>query len=42
MAALIDDEDLRAGLVQRGRSRLSHFDPARSTATFVGHLADLA
>ncbi|MGH9283015.1 MAG: glycosyltransferase, partial [Acidimicrobiales bacterium] len=42
MAALLDDDRLRAGLVERGRQRLAHFDPERSTMTFLGHLAEVA
>lgn len=42
MAALLHDDDLRAGLVERGRARLATFGPERATAAFVGHLEELA
>lgn len=42
MHALLHDEPLRVGLVERGRRRLGQFGAERSTATFVGHLAELA
>lgn len=41
MAAVLDDDRLRARLVQAGDRRLGRFDPERSTATFLGHLAEL-
>ncbi|MGI8686253.1 MAG: glycosyltransferase [Acidimicrobiales bacterium] len=42
MHALLHDDLLRAGLVERGGERLPHFAPERSAATFAGHLAELA
>lgn len=41
MRAAVHDEGLRVGLAARSRARLSHFDPARSAETFLGHLAEL-
>lgn len=41
MAALLHDDDLRDQLVQRGRARLPHFEPGRSAAAFLAHLAEL-
>ena len=42
MAALLHDDDLRTGLVERGRVRVAAFGPEQATAAFVGHLAGLA
>ena len=42
MAMVLDDAELRSTLVARGTARLERFDPARSTATFLGHLAGMA
>ncbi len=42
MLAVLHDDWFRSGLVERGRQRLADFAPQRSTATFVGHLAELA
>lgn len=42
MAAVLEDAALRSALKARGGERLEHFDPARSTATFLGHLAAVA
>ncbi|HVM05961.1 MAG TPA: glycosyltransferase [Acidimicrobiales bacterium] len=41
LATLLDDADLRASLAARGRERLDDFDPARSAAVFLGHVAEL-
>ena len=41
MAAVLGDGALRATLAERGNARLDCFDPERSTATFLGHLAEL-
>lgn len=42
MAQLLADDGLRAGLVERGRRRLEHFEPEFSADTFLGHLAEIA
>ena len=42
MAGVLADDALRATLVARGTDRLGAFDPARSAAVFLGHLAELA
>lgn len=42
MAAVLEDAALRSALKARGGERLGHFDPERSTATFLGHLAAVA
>ena len=42
MAEVLDGADLRAALVARGSARVEEFDPARSTETFLGHLAGVA
>lgn len=40
MAAVLDDEGLQADLAQRGRFRVSTFDPDGARASFVGHLLE--
>lgn len=42
MDALLHDDGLRNGLVERGRDRVATFGPEQATATFVGHLEELA
>lgn len=42
MATVLADECLRGALIERGRARLASFDPERSAATFLGHLAEVA
>ena len=42
LAAVVGDAALRAALVERGRARLGAFAVERSTAAFLGHLAELA
>jgi glycosyltransferase involved in cell wall biosynthesis len=42
MAAVLEQGPLRSTLAARGPARLAHFDPDRSTATFLGHLAEVA
>jgi len=42
MHTVLHDQALRRELVGRGRGRVRHFSPERSTDTLVGHLAGLA
>ena len=41
MATVLEDDDLRSTLVERGRARVAEFEPERSTDVFLGHLAGL-